>query len=500
VANIEPGKQIDVEITYFHTLAYDDGWYEWVFPMVVGPRFNPPHISDGVGAVARGADGASGQATEVQYLAPSERSGHDVSILVEIDAGVEIGDIRCRSHTIEVMRDGASHATIRLAGESTIPNKDFVLRYDVASDDVQSAMVVSRDAATGEGYFSMLLVPPQTVSEANRRPMELVFVIDCSGSMSGEPIAQAKSAIERGLELLAPGDTFQIIRFSEGASALGTHPLEATPANIRSARSHVRALSGGGGTMMIEGIKAALDFPHDPERTRFVVFLTDGFIGNEHEILGEMRSRLDTSRVFSFGVGSAPNRFLIERMARLGRGAVAYLALEDSGAEVMEAFFERAARPALAHLAIDWGGAQVADVHPAELPDLYAGRPVVVTGRIAAFGDEPVRVSGDTPRGNVLIEVEESTADATDSLRAMRAVWARSRIADLLDEATFEPVADLPAQVRDLALSYELMSPYTAFVAVDSTRVTEGDHGISTVVPVHVPDGVRYDTTVQGGG
>src|SRR5262249_50845719 len=148
----------------------------------------------------------------------------------------------------------------------------------------------------------------------NRQPVEMVFVLDCSGSMNGRPIQQAKAAVERGLRLLQPGDSFQVISFSMSASTFGQRPLEATPQNIRRAIAYVRSLNGEGGTLMIEGIKAALDFPHDPERLRFVCFLTDGYIGNEAEILGAIHQRLGAARIFSFGIGSSVNRYLIEQM------------------------------------------------------------------------------------------------------------------------------------------------------------------------------------------
>jgi Ca-activated chloride channel family protein len=331
VANIEPGKRIDVEITYFHTLTYDDGWYEYTFPMVVAPRFNPPGTSDGVGAVARGRGGSSGQQTELQYLRPNERSGADISLGVDIMAGVSIEEISCKSHKIEITNLESEQVRVTLSPEDSIPNKDFVLRYRVAGDKVKTALLTHRDG--DEGYFTFMLYPPQDRSDLERCPMEMIFVLDCSGSMRGAPMAQSRAAIDYALRQLGPRDTFQIIRFSSNASQLDPMPIPATPANVREGRSYVSKLQGSGGTQMIEGIKAALDFEHDPERLRFVTFLTDGLIGNETEILGEIHDRLGPARIFSFGVGSSSNRFLLNRMAKLGRGAVAYLGLHDDGGD-----------------------------------------------------------------------------------------------------------------------------------------------------------------------
>ncbi|MEE8153812.1 MAG: VIT domain-containing protein [Phycisphaerales bacterium] len=500
VANIEPGKRIDVNITYFHTLAYDDGWYEFIYPMVVGPRFNPPGSTHGIGAVARGQAGSSGQQTEIQYLSPNERSGHDISLAVDINAGVTIEEINCVNHKINVSREMSEQMHVELDPNDAIPNKDFVLRYRVAGDQVKTALLTHRDTSGGGGYFTFMLFPPQDISNRPRQPMEMIFVMDCSGSMSGQPIAQSKDAVQHALGCLEPQDTFQIIRFSNNTSQLDPQPLGATVNNIRRGKQYVANLSGGGGTMMIEGIRAALGFPHDPERLRFVTFLTDGYIGNESEILAAVRDRLGSSRIFSFGVGSSPNRYLMNRMAKLGRGAVAYLSLNDDGASVFDNFFHRVSQPVLTDITIDWGNMHVADVIPAHIPDLFVGRPVIITGRFD--GDDPttIRVKGSTVEGIVEASFDVTPVDQANEHHALPAVWARSYIAQLADRATYDADIDLPQQIQEIALRYSLMSAYTSFVAVDSKTRTAGDHGTTVNVAVPVPAGVRYDTTVQDGG
>lgn len=496
VANIEPGKAIDINIKYFHTLAYVDGWYEYVFPMVVGPRFNPPASTNGVGAVSRGTHGKSGQETEVQYLKPTERSGHDISLAVRIDAGVTIEEIECRNHVIDTQREADGRAEVKLSDLDAIPNKDFVLRYKVAGDHIKSALLTHRDERGG--FFTLMLYPPENLESLKRKPVEMIFVLDCSGSMSGEPIAQARKAIDRGLRHMQPDDSFQIIRFSNDASQLGGAPLKATPENISRGLRYLYSLDGSGGTMMIEGIKAALDFPHDPNRLRFVAFLTDGYIGNEAEILGEVHKRLGASRIFSFGVGSSPNRFLLDRMAKLGSGAVAYLSLNDDAGKVMDLFFERISHPALTDVRIAWGDMQVSDVFPSRVPDLFVGRPVILCGRFEGNTPTQVVVTGSAGDATIDIPIAANVNDASGTHRGLPSVWARSKIADLADRATYvEAWEELPGAIKQVALEYGLMSAYTAFVAVDSLSQTAGDHGTTVAVPVPVPDGVKYETTVS---
>ncbi|MCH8120638.1 MAG: VWA domain-containing protein [Planctomycetes bacterium] len=495
VANIEPGKNIDINIKYFNTLAYVDGWYEFVFPMVVGPRFNPPGYTDGVGAVARGKAGISGQKTEVQYLKPGERSGHDITVTVEVDAGVVIEEVVCTSHVITKTFATPEKLTVKLSSLDSIPNKDFVLRYKVAGKTVKSALVTHHDKRGG--FFTLMLYPPESLSYLKRAPMEMIFVLDCSGSMSGKPIAKAKQAITRALRKLQPNDTFQIIRFSNNASQLGPNPIPATPANIRKGLNYVKSLHGSGGTMMIEGIKAALDFAHDPHRFRLVSFMTDGYIGNEVEILAAVHQRLGASRIFSFGVGSSVNRYLLDRMAKLGKGAVAYIGLDDSAGGVVDLFYERISHPALTDITIDWGNMQVTDVYPHRIRDLFVGRPLILTGRFKGQHSTTIRITGKVGDLTQEIVIGVNLDDSAVTHPGIACVWARKKIETLANQATHDNNSDLPQEIKQVALEYGLMSAYTAFIAVDSSRQTIGDHGITVAVPVPVPDGVRYDTTVQ---
>lgn len=493
VANIEPGNRIDVSIRYFHTLQFEDGWYSFVFPTVVGPRYNPPGSTDPISALPRTSFAPPN--TSVHYLAPHERSGHDLSIQVDIAPGVEIEEIDA-THAISRSRQTEDFASIELEHHSTIPNRDFVLNFRVAGERIKSNLMTYVDPETNEGYFTLMMYPPSELQSLQRQPLELVFVLDCSGSMSGTPMEQSKAAILAALRELQPNDTFQIIRFSNNASALGPAPVPATRENIRHAERYVRSLSGNGGTQMIEGIKAALGFPHDDERLRFVTFLTDGYIGNEAEILGAIHQRLGASRIFSFGVGSSVNRYLLERMATTGRGAVAYLGPQDSGSEVMDFFFDRISHPAMMDVEIDWNGMQVADVYPSRLPDLFVGRSVVVTGRFSGAAEMPT-VRGRAAGESIAMDLPLTVGGEQHAFIAP--TWARLKIADLADRQTWtsDPHGELAAGIRATALAHNLMSDYTSFVAVDASRITEGSYGTTVHQAVPVPQGVRYETSVS---
>ena len=495
IANIEPGKQIDVNIRYYHTLAYVDGWYEFVFPMVVGPRFNPPEAADGVGAVERGAQGTSSQKTEVQYLRPTERSGHDIALTVNIDAGMPIEQVQCRSHAIDTKTLDGNRTSIALAANDRIPNKDFVLRYQVAGKQINSALFAHRNQRGG--HFTLMLIPPASLAGTPRQPLEMVFTLDTSGSMSGKPMEQSRAAMRYALRHMDDRDTFQVIRFGNSAEKLFNTPQPATGSNIGRALSYIDRTQAGGGTMMVDGMRASLNFPHDESRLRVVSFMTDGFIGNENEVLAELQRNLGPARIFSFGVGSSTNRYLMEHMARLGNGAAAFLGLDDPAEEVMAAFFERISRAAMTDIQIDWGGMDVSEVYPRRVPDLLVGRPVILTGRFNGGGRAKIRIRGRVGGEMRDIPLAVNFDTPGPAGKAIPPVWARAKIADLGDESIIHTDMNLPPQIRQIALEYGLMSPFTAFIAVDSASRTAGDHGVTVPVPVPVPEGVRYDTTVQ---
>jgi Ca-activated chloride channel family protein len=385
---------------------------------------------------------------------------------------------------------------VTLAEGDTLPNKDFVLRYRVATDEITSAFLLHEEGE--DAWFTTVLYPPDDLAALPAAPLELVFVLDCSGSMSGAPMRVAKRAIHRALDGLGPRDTFQVIRFSNKASALGPAPVPATRQNIARAHQYVDRLRGQGGTAMIQGIKAALDFPHDEHRVRLVTFMTDGYIGNDREILAEVHDRLGSSKIFSFGVGSAPNRFLLERMASIGQGAVAYVSLDEGANDAaIDAFLERIRHPALADIDVDWGGMEVYEVYPSRVPDLWTGRPVVVTGRLDGTVGESIEVRGWVGGERHVVEVPIQMEP--EPRPALAKVWARMKIMDLADRSLWsrEPQNESDA-IRDLALRYGLMSRFTAFVAVDSSEVTEGESGGVVPQAVPVPEGVSYEMTVEG--
>ncbi len=492
VANIEPGTAIDIDITYFHTLPVRDGAYEFVFPMTVGPRYNPAGTTDPITATTHDLPPAPDAATTT-YLRPGERSGHDVALTLDIHTPGSTTSPYSPTHEIVVQQSSADPSTTRieLAGGPTIANRDFVLRFRNELDALVPALATHIE--DGQGYFALTLSPP-----ADRRinpikqPVEIIFVVDTSGSMNGRPLAQAKEAIMETLERLGPEDGFQIIRFANDASPLGDRVLDATEYNRREAIERLKSLEAAGGTEMLAGVRTALRFPQDSNRTRFVCFLTDGYIGNESHVLSEVHRELRSARLFSVGIGTSPNRFLIERLAVMGRGAAAYVGSGDSAPRTMRAFLQQVRHPVLTDVRIEYLGVQAEHLNADAPFDIQRGRPKTIMGRFDpdASPDATLRITG-TLAGRTFVN-EVRLADAVRH-PAIGDLWARAHIAELTNRALRTSTFDPEDQIRTTALRFGLLSPYTAQLAVDASRVTGGDIGITTQVPTHLPAGMRTD-------
>ena len=254
---------------------------------------------------------------------------------------------------------------MRLKDRATIPNKDFILRYDVASQDIQDALLTHK--GKNGGFFTLILQPPARVAAEDVTPKELVFVLDTSGSMSGFPIEKAKETMQLALDNLYPQDTFNLITFSGDTRILFPHPVPATRENLRQAREFLTSRQGSGGTEMMKAIRAALDPSDVQDHVRIVCFMTDGYVGNDMEILAEIQ-RHSKARIFAFGIGNSVNRFLLDKMAEYGRGEVEYVSLQEDGSAAARKFHERIRNPLLTDVSIEWSGLPVADVYPQRNP------------------------------------------------------------------------------------------------------------------------------------
>jgi Ca-activated chloride channel family protein len=490
IANLEPSATVEVTLRYAQRLDYDAGRYTLAFPMVAGPRYVP--------AAAPGSKAAADAAAVQPVTLPvGLRSAHDISLEVELDAGVAIESVASSSHQIAITRPSSSRATIRLGAGDTIPNKDFILTYQVAGTVPKLALLAHRDGGTGS--FMLVAQPPENPAPAQITPRELVFVLDTSSSMRGAPLAKAKELVRRLLWTLRTDDTFQIVRFADRSSALGPAMIANKPKNISLTLDWLGKLEAAGGTEVVEGISAALALPHDPLRVRLVVFISDGYVGNEDEILATVGKHVGTARLFSFGIGSAVNRFLLEEMATIGRGVVQVVRPDEDTTKAVGQFEKRIDAPLLSDITLDWGALPVADVTPRAVPDLFAGQPLVVTGHYTAAARGTLHVRAKQAGRDVTFEVDVSLPERDATRPAIAALWARHRIGELSRALLRTPDAAAEKEILALSLEHHVLTQQTAFLAVDSSRVTAGAGAKRVVVPVEVPAAVRGIGPVAGG-
>ncbi len=498
VANILPGNRIDVKIRYFEALPYTDQNYTFSFPMVVGPRFIPgtPTSSGETGWSSNTTDVPDASNITPPVLEPGQRSSHDISLQIELNAGTEIVHLASPSHKVDIARNGSARAHIELRCEDSIPNKDFVLRYGLDGNAPRLVLLPHRKDTAG--YFLMLIQPEAKPAPEKITPKEMVFVVDGSGSMQGFPMDKVKEAMRHSLKNLNPADTFQIIKFSNHAETFAPAPVRATETNVQRGLGYVESLSGRGGTIMLEGVRAALTPPKDPERLRIISFMTDGYIGNENQILAFLQQNLGDARLYSFGVGSSVNRYLLDKMAEFGRGTVEYVLLNDDAQVPVRRFYERIRNPYLTDIEIDWGGAIVEDVYPKRIPDLFVGQPVVLHGRYLKSGSSTLTLNAHLGGKPYQQRVEVNFPRKHEEGQAIGTLWARARIEELSNRNILTPNPELQEEITKVALAHRLVSAYTSFVAVEEQIVTGSEQPVLVEVPVEMPDGVSYEGVFGG--
>lgn len=487
LANIQPGEQIDVTIRYTNSLKFLGGNYEFVFPMVVGPRYIPGTIIDSSGDTDEVPDASR---ITSPIIPPEVRSGHEINVNVEINAGLPILNITSPSHKLQIGQTGEI-IQVSLAIADTVPNKDFILRYQVATQETQATILTQADSRGG--HFAIYLIPALTYQPREIVPKDVVFLIDTSASQSGAPIQQCQELMRRFIQGLNPDDTFTIIDFSSTTRQLSSTPLANTPENRDRAIKYINKLQANGGTELLNGIRAVLDFPVISSRLRSVVLLTDGYIGNEKQILAEVQSKLKPgNRLYSFGAGSSVNRFFLNRVAEIGRGISTIIRHDEPVDKAVENFFQQINYPVLTDIQVTWEGeGDPPLIYPTTAPDLFTAQPLVLFGRqISAIAGD-LRIQGNVAGGQVYQKTFHVNF-ADEGNLAIAQLWGRAKIKDLMNQMFACDTQTGVEDITDTALTYQLLSEYTAFVAVsEEIRVNPEGESISVQVPLEMPEGVN---------
>ena len=493
VGNIPPGEKVAVTLTYVDVLPYENGISSFVFPMVVGPRYIPG-MPAGTYLEASGRIPDTTRVPDASRITPpafdeGEAGAHRIDLTLDINPGKPIRSITSPSHTLQFERFGNRRATVSIAKGDKVPNKDFILEIDLRGEMPETQVLAHRQSGE-DGYVTVAIQPPAAPAAEEIVPKDLFFVVDNSGSMSGAPLDAAKALVKEALKHMNPNDRFTIMRFSDAVSAFSALPLANTPSNVEKGVAFIDAMAGMGGTEMLSGIRRALEGDALSDRIRIVFFLTDGYIGNDDEILNAVRTENHArARLFSLGVGSSVNRYLLSAMARLGRGEMQVMGYDEDPIPFVKRFYRRVQNPVLTDITLEWDGVSISDVVPAVTPDLFDGQPLLIHARYETTGNGTLTVKGRLGKKAFRQKYDISFPGKADR-PAIANIWARALIGDYEDEETSRP-GSRRDDIATLALSHNLMSKYTSFVAVDkavSRAQTEPLIPVAQRLPL--PDGV----------
>jgi Ca-activated chloride channel family protein len=471
VANIGPGEVITVEIEYLETLRYDEGSFSLRFPMTLTPRYIP-----GTPLPGRKGSGWSPDTTKVpdaSLITPpviSRSQDHKVTFEATIDAGVPLEYIASRYHPIDV-DDESGRYEIKLADASTPMDHDLELTWRPVADKAPRATVFTETQDSQPHLLVMLLPPIDVSAPLTHIPRELIFVIDTSGSMHGTSLSQAASALTLALDGLNPADRFNVIQFNSATSELFRGSVDATPNNLGIAKRYVAGLKANGGTEMRSAISLALNYPRSESHLRQVIFITDGSVGNERELFGLIERDLGDTRLFTVGIGSAPNSWFMRKAAEVGRGTFTLISALHEVNEKMGRLFGKLEQPQITDITVEWPDGTTTEAYPQTIPDLYSGEPIVIKARLET-GPKPgdlLKISGNSALGTWDAEVLISDGGVSAGVAAL---WARARIEDLMDrERRGAAKEEIRAAVIDTAMTHHLVSKYTSLVAVEKTPV-----------------------------
>ena len=488
VANIAPGMDINVDIRYVQDLTYDDGGYEFVFPMVVGPRYIPD-------------ERPLAERVDVPVFGKGSRPGHDISLSLRADAGLPIASFEVPTHEVKGSIDKKGILNLSLKDKDELPNRDFVLRYQVAGENPEVAVL--SETLGDQGYFTMIVQPPEAEVNKLLNTRQMVFVVDVSGSMAGVPLSLSKEAMNTALSRLRPVDTFNIITFASGTKQLFPHARPANRNNIEHGLAFIDKMDAAGGTEMLEGIAAAVEAPIEAGMSRAIVFMTDGYIGNEDEVLERVGKAVDGAdalqakiRVFGFGVGASTNRYLIEGLAKEGDGSATFALTREDPALAVDSIYRVIDHPIFTDVELDFGELSVdtASLYPKHIPDLMVSRPLVVHGQYSSPGEGEIKLKAQGQSGEIEMTIPVKLEAGSTHEGLMGSLWARSAVASLQREMLYSADYEgLKSEIIALGVEHGIVTQFTSFIAIDEASEVEG--GGSAIRKVDQPTGLPEDTT-----
>ena len=487
LANIMPQEQVEIELRYTELLVPTDNLYEVVFPTVVGPRYVSPKDS------AKKEDGF----VEAPYTHQGQKPKSELHISAKIFAGMPIYDLSCPSHQVTPQWWNSTNAQVTLDDADPFQgNRDFVLRYRLAGDQINSGLLLFR--GTDENFFLYMAQPPQRVATDDIPPREYIFVVDVSGSMDGFPLNTSKRLLRDLIGKLRPTDLFNVVLFAGDANVLAPQSLPANQQNIGRAIGLLEQQRGSGGTELLPAIQQAMNLPRRASISRSIVLVTDGYVSGEQGVFDHIRANLHECNVFAFGIGTSVNRYLIEGVAKAGMGEPFIVSEEAEAESVAAKFREYIQTPVLTDIRVRTIGFDAYDLNPVQFPDLMAQRPIILFGKWRGPAAGTIELTGKTGQGDYMTRLDVAGSQPDEGNGALRYLWARSRIAELSDYGASDVDEARAKEITALGLKYNLLTRYTSFIAV--REVVTNPTGSAQDVNQPLPLPLRVSDLAVGNG
>ncbi|MCP3675572.1 MAG: marine proteobacterial sortase target protein [Gammaproteobacteria bacterium] len=505
VANIAPGETVEIMIEYQQQVHFKQGEFSLRFPSSITPRYHPsslPKTNTELKETFSNAEGTGwGLDPEKVIYTPTlpANSGvkNSISIDVELDAGLPLKAIESPYHNIVIQKKSTGKYLIALQNYQ-ISNRDFEIRWK-AEQSAQPRVALFSEKEGNDDYLLLMITPPEMLS-FNPLPREVTLIIDQSGSMEGASMVQAISALQQALKKLTSDDRFNVIAFNHQTRSLFNRPVDVNQYNIAMAEKFVGALEADGGTEMLPALRSALSESTSEGFVRQIVFLTDGAVSNEDELFAAIHNDLASARLFTIGIGSAPNSYFMRKAAQFGRGTFTYIGKPDEVAEKMGLLFEQLEKPVMQNIHVDWP--MEVEQFPSLIPDLYLGEPLRLRVKGHKLAGE-ININGQQGQtlwqATIPVGVHNKRTKASSGIGVL---WARSKISELLDLQIISPEeTQIKQQVIDLALEHHLVSRYTSLVAVEQISTRPYERKLeSKSIANHLPAGTTfgYPSTATG--
>jgi len=477
VGNILPGDIIEVTLTYTEILVPEKGTYEFVLPTVVGPRFTGEKVPEELEGIE--------EWTMTPYLHEGKNPSYTLNIDISLRTGIPLSNISVPSHKANIQHLLQDRAKITLSDQEKYGgNRDFILKYCLDGNAIHTGVLLY--PGKEENYFLLMVKPPESVSMQIVPPREYIFIVDVSGSMHGFPLQVSKELIRTIISGLRKEDFFNIIFFAGGSKALSPVSLKGTAENKEKALAMLNAQNGTGGTRILDALQRAYSLKKTKGISRIIVAATDGYVNVEKKAFDIIRKNFGNSNFFAFGIGKSVNRYLIEGMAHAGKGEPFVVTGKSEAAKTAEKFADYIEAPLLVDTDVLYEGMYAYDMHPACLPDLFADRPLVILGKYKN-PEGSITVSGITPMGLYTKKFNICPMNAHESNSAIQYLWARKKIGSLSDYT--QAAEDIQKEVTALGLTYNCMTQFTSFVAVDKIIRNNGEI-VTVKQPLPLPQGV----------